>query len=169
MAKRTKRKENKVGNERKGDLAHVEGRLRELGDELQRVQRTYQTYHGEVQETIKGIMVKAGVFEEINALERERAEAGQRAQQKVQALQEEANGLQKIRAFLVGRERAEEPEPEKVPVEESPKEVPSDSDISGEISGEISEPSEETAETEADKGGEEAKAVEDSRPSPPNF
>jgi hypothetical protein len=143
-----------VGSDRKADLAHVEAQLKELGDEMRQIQKTYQTYHSEVQDTVKDIMVEAGVFEQVNKLEQERAEAGERAQKKIQALQQKAQDLQRIRAFLVGREQIDQ-------AEEKSEAEPSDETDAGDSPDDAEkweDPTEESGD-EADSKG----------PKPPSF
>lgn len=147
------------------DLAHVEGRIRDLGQEARQVQTTFQTYSTEVHGAIRELLEKAGIWDEVNSLEQERAQAAKRAEDKIKVLNEEAVGLQKVRSFLLGREQMD-PSLEESPKDEEPAEEGAP------------EPDEAVAEHDGDSEGE-AEAPETTeeaepeaapeRPSPPSF
>jgi len=102
---------------RQKDLAHVEAQILKLGEEAQKVQRSYQEYNAKVTARIREILEEAGVWDDVNALETERGEAQQRAQGKLKELTAKSNDLQRVRAFLHGREQ-EDPSEADGPTEE---------------------------------------------------
>lgn len=128
MANRKKGKKGAkpVATSRQSDLKHVEERIKTLGAEAQLLQERYQAYHNDVQEKIKTLMVKAGVWEKVNKLELERAEARKKAEEKLRGIVAEQTDFQKFRNFLLGREDgdvAEAPEPNLETEEEEVDEV----------------------------------------------
>jgi hypothetical protein len=152
-------------------LAFVEQRIRELGSEVQQVRQTFTEYHGEVRDTIRDILTKAGIWEEINGLEQERAQANQRADARVKALQEEAQRLQSVRAFLLGREQMDPTEAEAP--EEVPDEAPEEDGVEEHPAPEMVEPlgdsSDEEEILETPEESEITGASASKRPSPPKF
>lgn len=151
-----------MGNDRQADLAHLEGQIKELASEMQQVRTAYQTYHGEVAVTIKDIMTKAGVFNEVNELERERVAAGERAQKKAQELQQKMQELQKIRAFLVSREQTDKVEPPREEISEPPENTEENT---------AAETEESVWDSPNDEEGPAEETSEDAakRPTPPAF
>lgn len=146
-----------MSDSRQKDLAHVEERILSLGQQAREIQENYQRYHSEVHLAIREILEKAGVLEEVNGMEVERVAAGKKADEKIKALTAQAADLQKVRAFLLGREAAE-PAADGEP-DENPPEAEEDP--------EVEDASEEPKITEdAEDEGEE---VVSKRPVPPSF
>jgi hypothetical protein len=137
---------------RQKDLAHLEEQILELGAEARSVQGKFQEYNAKVGQRIREILERAGVWEEVNTLERERNEASQKAQAKLQDLDARAKDLQRVRAFLLGREQ-EDPEAgsEKGAEDENPSE---DVDPPEDKKGDEPTPEQVWDEDDGDKGGD---------------
>lgn len=153
------------GSARQKDLVFTEQRIQELGAEVQKIQTTYQKYHGEVRDTIRDLLVKAGIWEEVNGLEQERAAAGKRAEERIKKIQGEAQHLQTIRSFLLGREQMD-PSAETPTSEESPLEGASQEAVRGDDSEEEG-PQGTVEELDAPEMMEPGDAAK--RPHPPTF
>jgi chromosome segregation ATPase len=104
---------------RQKDLAHLEEQVLALGSEARGVQEKFQKYNTKVGQRIRQILEKAGVWEEVNALEAERNETSRKAQEKLRDLDTRMKDLQRVRAFLLGREQ-EDPGVEAKSKEEEP-------------------------------------------------
>jgi hypothetical protein len=135
-----------VGNSRQDDLKHVDSRIQKLDTEARLLQERYTTYHGEVQQSIKDLMTKAGVWEKVNKLETERLEAKKKAEDKLRKIVSDRADFEKFRNFLLGRENEE---------------VDPDSILNTEPVSEDEE--------EAEAASSEAEDDDEGLPSPPDF
>ena len=111
------------------DPSSVVTQVRALEGVISGIVSKYQAYHAEVGATVKSIMEKAGVWDEVHDLERERERVRQQADQKIKAAQAEIEKLNQVYTWLMGQGGAEAPEvPEAieapVPSEEAAKAEP---------------------------------------------
>jgi hypothetical protein len=142
---------------RQKDLTHVEDKIRSLGMEAQKVQAAFQKYSTEVHQAIRDLLEKAGVWEEVNSMEVTRAGVAKKAEDKIKVLNAEAQDLQKVRAFLLGRAQEEAVLDE---VDEG------DESDDAEDAAEAADDAEDAAEAaEADEADEDARTV----PEAPSF
>jgi len=96
-------------SQRQKDIDDIQTKIAKLQTEQQEIAQKYQTYHGEVQEKITGLLKGAGIFEKVNELENGRQQVQQEAQQKGMALQQQVQDLMKMRAYLLERQQEDGP------------------------------------------------------------
>jgi len=109
---------------RQEDVAYLKGELAKIEAAAKSLQTTFQKYESDVVAAIKDILVAAGVWEEVHALDVEKAEAAKRAQAKFQELQAKGQEHVKVLNFLLSREQVEAPPPVVDPPAPSPVVVP---------------------------------------------
>lgn len=85
---------------REEDLAKVEADFRILQAEADEILKTYQAYHQQVAECVKGILEEANVWEEVHGLEMEREEVRKNADGKINDIRAKALDLNKIYVYL---------------------------------------------------------------------
>ncbi len=86
------------------DIAKVELELKGLEVEANQIQQNYQSYHMEVAEAVKEILVQAKVWDEIHSMETEREETKKKTEAAINKIREKAGDLVKVRQYLVGLE-----------------------------------------------------------------
>ena len=87
------------------DLSFLGGRIEEVKGEAGQIQNSFAAYDAEVALAIREIMEEAGVWEEVHNLELERKSARGQAEEKIRSLNTQLGDLQKVRLFLLGREK----------------------------------------------------------------
>ncbi len=94
---------------RREDLASAEKRIQGFQDKIKEVHAQYQQYSEDVVASIKGLLVDAGLYDQIHALEVERAETAKAAQDKINSIQQEIAKAAAARDFLLslGQESSE--------------------------------------------------------------
>jgi len=151
-------------SQRQKDIDDIQTKIAKLQTEQQEIAQKYQTYHGEVQEKITGLLKGAGIFEKVNELENGRQQVQQEAQQKGMALQQQVQDLMKMRAYLLERQQ-----------EDGPAEDEDEDEDNGDTKKDDAEPEAEEAaddDEEAPKDGDvaEADAPDDGdKPEKPQF
>lgn len=90
---------------RNEDLTFAEEQLQTLRAEAVQLQEAFQKYDIDVTQNVREILTKAGIWEGVNKLEVERHAARQRMQERLKMLTEQAEDLQKVRSFLLGRDQ----------------------------------------------------------------
>lgn len=86
---------------RVADLALADQQIAAKQAELQKIQKDYITYHDEVSNEIKGILVEAGVYDEVHDMETDRLAVQQKAQAKANAIQADIAKIQAGKDFLL--------------------------------------------------------------------
>jgi len=174
-ARATKARRETPMSERAKDLKQIEDQLRDLNTEMNGINQKFLAYDREVTETIREICTEAGIWDEVNGIDMERAKVRQQANQQLQSLQEKAVDLQKIRNFLLQREAGMEPKEilaggppippkeDKKPEKEAPKTKKKEEKKAPVEGGETTE-----KEKPSDKK-EEEKSKPRKRPTPPSF
>ena len=104
------------------DPSSVVTQVRALEGVINSTASKYQAYHAEVGATVKSILEKAGVWDEVHDLERERERVRQQADQKIKAAQVEIEKLNQVYTWLMGQGGAEAPEVPEAPVAPVPSE-----------------------------------------------
>lgn len=111
-----------------GERKMLEVKLEGIRNEAKDLQQQFQDYSQGVQESILQILKDAGVFEEVQQLEKDRMEVLQDAQKKFKSLQESADALVKAIAMFEPEADSKTPvetlEPEDAPDEEIVKTIP---------------------------------------------
>ena len=111
-----------------GERKMLEVKLEGIRNEAKDLQQQFQDYSQGVQESILQILKDAGVFEEVQQLEKDRMEVLQDAQKKFKSLQESADALVKAIAMFEPEADSKTPvetvEPEDAPDEEIVKAIP---------------------------------------------
>jgi hypothetical protein len=109
------------------DLARIEQDFNALREEAKAAVAKFNEYSRAVSEQIKEILDEVGVYEEVSAIEKSRDEVRKTLDGKLKGLQEKANELAKIRAYLNADAPVAAPAPAPVapapapaPVEEAP-------------------------------------------------
>lgn len=106
---------------RQEDVAYLKSELAKLEAEAKQLQATFQKYEAEVVAAIKEILVAAGVWDEVHAMDTEKAEAAKRAQAKLQEIQAKGQEHVRVLNFLLSREQVEQvPSPSVPSVIDSP-------------------------------------------------
>lgn len=102
---------------REKDVEALDKQIADLEGKLKDTVTKYQDYARGVEATVKEILTDAGVWDEVKGMEDERNETREKAQKKLNEIQQSLTDKRKIRDFLVARDnidkRQENPEAEK--------------------------------------------------------
>ena len=101
---------------RKDDMAFIDQQLQELQDQIKAIAEEHEAAYGEITEKIQAVIKEAGIFDEIESLEKERGELLQSNQARINDIQSKGQELLRTRAFL--EKRAGDPEEEAAPAVE---------------------------------------------------
>lgn len=115
------------------DIAFLEGEIAKYQQQLRDIQQAYQKYASDVAQQVRDILVEAGVYEEVHALEMAREKARASAQEKANRIVALLNQRRAALDFLLSRgvedEAPSAPEPEAEPQPEVEEPVSSKSDF----------------------------------------
>jgi len=106
------------------DLARIEQDFNALREEAKAAVAKFNEYSRAVSEQIKEILDEVGVYEEVSAIEKSRDEVRKTLDGKLKGLQEKANELAKIRAYLNAEAPVAAPAPVPAPVAPAPAPAP---------------------------------------------
>lgn len=110
------------------DINDISAQMAALDAEAKQINEKFAAYHTEVQDTVKEILVKAGVWDEVHGMELEREDARKVAADKLQVLQAKFNELNVVLQWMKGKvanaapaqDAAEDVEDAEVPVMTAP-------------------------------------------------
>lgn len=104
--KKVARRKNhrRIRMSRQKDVDELNARIKELEKVLQDTVLKYQTYARKVEATVKEILTKAGVWDTVHDMEVERNATREKAQAKINEVQQELVDKRKIRDYLVTRD-----------------------------------------------------------------
>jgi len=92
---------------RQKDVEVLNTRISELEKSLQETVAKYQKYAKEVEATVKEILTQVGVYDKVRDMELKRNEIREKAQAKLNEVQQELVDKRKIRDFLVSRDNSD--------------------------------------------------------------
>ena len=119
---------------RKDDMAFIDQQLQELQDQIKAIAEEHEAAYGEITEKIQAVIKEAGIFDEIESLEKERGELTQSNQARINDIQSKGQELLRTRAFLEKRsDGSDEAAADEAPADEAPaEEVAAEDGDSGE-------------------------------------
>ena len=104
---------------RKDDMAFIDQQLQELQDQIKAIAEEHEAAYGEITEKIQAVIKEAGIFDEIESLEKERGELTQSNQARINDIQSKGQELLRTRAFLEKRaDGSDEAPADEAPAEE---------------------------------------------------
>ena len=78
---------------RKDDMAFIDQQLQELQDQIKAIAEEHEAAYGEITEKIQAVIKEAGIFDEIESLEKERGELTQSNQARINDIQSKGQEL----------------------------------------------------------------------------
>lgn len=81
-------------------LKALDKKIQDRNNEIQRIKQEYQTYSDGVVSSVKELLVQAGVYDEVHALELEREDVLKKAQARVQDLLAEIQKFNALKPVL---------------------------------------------------------------------